>query len=342
MLLGARLAALGIGLLTVASAASALAEGASLDEASKEQNLAAQKAFEAADVLYDAKHFAEALAAFRASHDVVKSPNTRLMIARSLRELGRLGEAYTEAKATLAGAERVSGRHPRYRETAQAARDDLKGLEPRVGFLKVDLEKVADAKSLSVTIGERSFDATALGDPVAVTPGKTPIVVTAGEKTFRRDVSVAAGSTQTVSVDFAARRPMDSGGAADPIPPEPAPQTAENAVRLGSDSSMRTWAYVAGGAGVAGLLTFGVFGLLNNSSYSSLEDDCPNGRCPPGHNDDIDAGRRYQLIANVGLGVGIVGVAAGTTLFLLGSTQSEQPQTALRIAPGAVSVESRF
>jgi hypothetical protein len=340
MLLGARLAALGIGLMTVTSAANALAEAASLDEASKEQNLAAQKAFEAADVLYDAKHFAEALTAFRASHDVVKSPNTRLMIARSLRELGRLGEAYTEAKATLAEAEAVSERHPRYAETARAAREDLKGLEARVGFLEIDLAKVGDAEGLSAKIGERSFDAAALGDPVAVTPGKTPIVVTAGEKTFRREVSVAAGSTQTVSVDFAPRQSRDSGEAAEPTPPEPAPLPP--AVHLGPDSSMRTWAYVAGGAGVAGLLTFGVFGLLNNSSYSSLEDDCPSGRCPPGRNDDIDAGRRYQLIANIGLGVGIVGVAAGTTLFLLGSKQSERPQTALRIAPGAVSVESRF
>src|SRR5687767_13364997 len=166
MQLGARLAALGIGLMTVTSAAVALAEGASVDAASKEQSVAAQKAFEAADVLYDAKHFAEALTAFRASHDVVKSPNTRLMIARSLRELGRLGEAYTEAKAALTEAEEVSQRHPRYAETARAAREDLKALEARVGFLKIDLAKVSDAEGLSAKIGERSFDAATLGDPI--------------------------------------------------------------------------------------------------------------------------------------------------------------------------------
>jgi hypothetical protein len=342
MQLGARLAALGIGLMTVASAAVALAEGASVDAASKEQTVAAQKAFEAADVLYDAKHFTEALAAFRASHDVVKSPNTRLMIARSLRELGRLGEAYSEAKAALVEAEEVSQRHPRYTETAKAAREDLKALEARVGFVKVDLTKVADTEDLSAKIGERSFDAATLGDAIAVTPGATPIVVTAGDKKYHRDLSVAAGSTQTVSVDFAPAGSMDSDEAAEPKAAEPPPEAPGVVARVGPDSSMRTWAYVAGGIGAAGLVTFGVFGLLNNSSYSSLDDECPSGRCPPGRNDDIEAGRRYQLIANVGLGVGIVGVAAGTTLFLLGSKSSEQPQTALRIAPGAVSVESRF
>jgi hypothetical protein len=342
MQLGVRSAALGICLLAITWAADTRAEGASLDEASKEQNVAAQKAFEAADVLYDAKHYTEALAAFRASHGVVRSPNTRLMIARSLRELGRLGEAYAEAKAALAEAEAVSERHPRYAETARAAREDLRGLEPRVGFVKVDLAKAAD-DGLTAKIGERSFEVAALSESIAVTPGKTTVVVTAtGPKEFRRDVAVEAGATQTVIVDFAAPRSTDSGKDPEPSPPEPPPKTAEGTASAAPDNSMRTWAYVAGAAGAAGLVTFGVFGLLNNSSYSSLEDDCPGGRCPPGRNDDIDAGRRHQLIANVGLGVGIVGLAAGTTLFVLSSRSSEQPQTALRVTPGAVSFERRF
>jgi hypothetical protein len=342
MQLGVRSAALGIGLLAITWAVDTRAEGASLDEASKEQNVAAQKAFEAADVLYDAKHFPEALAAFRASHDVVRSPNTRLMIARSLRELGRLGEAYAEAKAALAEAEAVSERHPRYAETARAAREDLRALEARVGFVKFDLTKASE-EGLTAKIGDKSYEPAALREPIAVTPGKTTIVVNAaGPKELRREVVVEAGATQTVSVDFAAPRSMDSGKDPEPSPPEPPPKPAESTVSVGPDTSMRTWAYVAGAAGAAGLVTFGVFGLLNNSSYSSLEDDCPGGRCPPGRNGDIDAGRRYQLIANVGLGVGVVGLAAGTTLFVLSSKSSEQPQTSLRIAPGAVSFERRF
>jgi hypothetical protein len=330
--LGVLLAALGMGLLTTTWAPHSRAVGASLDEATKEQSLAAQKAFEAADVEYDAKHFAEALAGYRASYDVVKSPNTRLMIARSLRELGRLGEAYAEAKATLAEAEAVSVRLPRYAETAQAARANLNALATSVGFVKLDLDK-SSHEGLIVKIGDRSFDSTALDEPIAVTAGKTTIVVTAaGQKKYRREVTVEPGATQTVRVAFEGE-PLRSGQATKPD---------ENTVGIGPDTSMRTWAYVAGGAGAAGLLTFGVFGLLSNSSYSSLEDDCPNGRCPPGRNDEIDSGRRYQLIANVGLGVGIVGVAAGTTLFLLSSKEPEQAQTALRITRGTVSIERRF
>jgi len=257
-----------------------------------------------------------------------------------LRELGRLGEAYSEAKATVQEAEAVSQDHPRYAETVRAAREDLKGLEARVGFVKIELaDSVADGTA--VKVGERSLDPLALSDPIAVTPGKTTVLVTApGPKEFRREIVVDAGATQTLTVSFEKAQSMDMTAAEEPKP-EPPPRP-EPTIHVGPDSSMRTWAYVAGGVGAVGLATFGVFGLLNNSSFSTLEDDCPNGRCPPGRNDDIDAGRRYQLLANVGLGVGIAGIAAGTTLFILSAPSSEAPRTALRVAPGAVSLEGRF
>ena len=167
---------------------------------------------------------------------------------------------------------------------------------------------------------------------------------TPGRSEYRRDIVVEAGSTQTLTIDSKPPRSMDSAVGSEPEPPKPAPKPTQSAVRVGPESSMRTWAYVAGGVGAVGLVTFGVFGLMHNSSYSTLEDDCPNGRCPPGRNDDIEAGRRYQLIANVGLGVGIVGIGAGATLFVLSAKKptGEQARTAVRFTPGAVSVEGRF
>jgi hypothetical protein len=75
---------------------SAGAAGVPVDQASNDQLRAAQKTFRVADDLYDAKRFEEALTADRASYDIVASPNSRLMIARSLRELGRLEQAYHE------------------------------------------------------------------------------------------------------------------------------------------------------------------------------------------------------------------------------------------------------
>jgi hypothetical protein len=68
---------------------------------------------------------------------------------------------------------------------------------------------------------------------------------------------------------------------------------------------------------VAGLVMFTVAGIMSRSTYSELEDSCGSGPCPADRQDDIDAGQTQQTLANVGLAVGIVGVGAGVTLFLL-------------------------
>ncbi len=347
MQLGAKLAALSFVLIAFTRTATSWAEGATLDEATKDQTLAAQKTFEAADVLYDSKHYAEALAAYRTSYNVVKSPNARLMIARSLRELGRLGEAYAEITAAVADAEAAAQKHPRYAETAKAANEDLTALKPRVGFVKLDLGSKAKS-GVTVKIGERSFGALDANEAIPVTPGATTVVVSApGEAELRREVNVEAGATQTVAFESEkGGTSLDSGGKSDESLAEEPKKPAQQTVELGPNTSMRTWAYVAGGVGAAGLLTFGVFGALNNSRYNELDEQCPNGACPPGRTDDIDGGRRYQLLANIGLGVGIVGLGTGVTLFVLSgggkAPVQEARGTTLRVAPGSVSLQGRF
>jgi hypothetical protein len=109
---------------------------------------------------------------------------------------------------------------------------------------------------------------------------------------------------------------------------------------------LRTWAYVAGGVGVAGLATFGIFGAMSNSAYNSLDSSCPNHACPPGKQSDVDAGKRDQTIANVGLVVGVVGLGAGVTLFIVSGhgKQEKAGSEAMRVAvgPGSVGVDGRF
>ncbi|MGC4065525.1 MAG: hypothetical protein QM784_12945 [Polyangiaceae bacterium] len=91
-----------------------------------EQRKAAQKMFEAGDALYEAGRFEEAAEAFRQSHSLVKSPNSRLMLARSLRELGKTEEACVEYRGTKDDASQSGGRYP---EALQAATAELSALE---------------------------------------------------------------------------------------------------------------------------------------------------------------------------------------------------------------------
>jgi hypothetical protein len=79
------------------------AEGVPVEQATKEQKEAAQTAYLAGREAYDGRQFVDALAAFRESYGVVASPNTHLMIAHTLRELGRnAGLAGWCAQATAA------------------------------------------------------------------------------------------------------------------------------------------------------------------------------------------------------------------------------------------------
>ena len=55
-----------------------------------------------------------------------------------------------------------------------------------------------------------------------------------------------------------------------------------------------------------GLATFGIFGSMSSSKYSDLQDACPNNQCDLSLSGDIDDGKLYQTVANIGLGVGVL------------------------------------
>lgn len=71
-------------------------------------------------------------------------------------------------------------------------------------------------------------------------------------------------------------------------------------------------AYSAGGAGLALFTTFGALTLTENSS---LADGC--GATRACSEDDLSSLRTYGILADVGMGIGIAGAAAGTVLLIL-------------------------
>ena len=108
-------------------------------------------------------------------------------------------------------------------------------------------------------------------------------------------------------------------------------------------TGLRTASYVAAGVGAAGLAGFGIFALMSRSTYRDLEADCPSGDCPPDRQSDIDAGQRYQLFANIGLGVAAAGLTTGVVLFVLSRpSEKPSPSVALYAEPGRLVVEGEF
>jgi hypothetical protein len=312
------------------SAAPARAKGS--HSAESDQRAGAQKTFEAGSKLFDSRHYEEALAAFRASYQIVASPNSRLMMARCLRELGRNAEAYREYDAVTADAARGGDR---YRSSGEAAAEERDELTPKIALLTVHVEGAQPGTT--VKVGDVTLADAEIGVPVALEPAAVVVIAESADgASARSNVTLAAGATSEVALrptkPVEAKPPPPSIVVApSPVPAPPPPST----------SPLRTWSYVAGGVGAAGFVAFAVFGAMTSSRYSSLQKACPQNHCGPEQQSDIDAGKTYQTIANVGLGVGIAGLATGVTLFVLSSGHKDE-DVHLAFGFGNARVSGRF
>jgi hypothetical protein len=103
-----------------------------------------------------------------------------------------------------------------------------------------------------------------------------------------------------------------------------------------------------GGVGAAALLTGGVFGVLALRSNSDAQELCPSHQgCSSEALDAADRRDQQAMIANVGVGVGVVGLGVATWMLLTGGHRSkpraEVPALTLTASggPGEVVVWTR-
>jgi len=283
----------------------------------------AQSLFKKGNSLYEAKKYNHALEQFRASYAAVPSPNSRLYIARTLERMGELRDAYLEFEGVIEEASARAATEPRYaktQETATAERDDLAG---KIALVTVTVAHPDVASSLQ--IGGKDVPRARWGKPFPAAPGPVEVVVasTTGAP-VRESLTLAAGDKRELTLDpQPAGTGPEGGGPIEVSTPSP---------RAG----LRPYAYVAGGVGLAGLGLFTVAGLMASNTYSDLSSSC-SGPCPPDRQDDVDAGKTQQTLANIGLIVGGVGLVAGATLFVLsvtGGSSDEQGTTSSQIVIG--------
>jgi hypothetical protein len=324
---------------TLAAPAIALAAGVSPVDATAEQRKEATGHFAAGKQALAVGNLEKAIDELRASLAVVDSPNARLELARALRDSGKPADAWLEYGRAAEIAKQLAPKEERYAKTAEAALNERVDVEGKVAFVAVTVANAPDGAVMKV--GGRVVAPEEWKAPLAVSPGNVELVLTdsAGNEIARRTASTSIGQTTPVSLDAAPAAPPPPekatadvsdddkpGGASPPPPPEtPASQPSD-------PTKWRPLAYFAGGVGVAGLASFTVFGLLSNSTYNDLQKTCPNG-CPPGKHSEIDNGITQQNVANVSLAVGLVGLAAGTTVLLLSLPARSSVKASLVVAP---------
>jgi hypothetical protein len=329
-------AARAIALAWLFASSSVSATGATIDAATPEQQTAASDKYRAGMQLFQEEKFADALEAFKVSYDSVASPNSHLMIVRTLAKMGKPAAAYAEIDSVIKEAEKATEKSDKYKKTLDAARSERDDLKTKVGFVVVNVQA-------SVSVAGRELDAAELGRRVAVDPGSVDVLLKlpSGEEE-KRQVAVQPGRESKVEIaPPAVTRATPVAAAPASCPPPPPPAAGPNGI------DQRTLALVVGGIGVAGFATFAIFGILDNGKYNDVKDACPTGVCSRALSDDAETGRTYQTIANVGLGVGIAGVVSSVVLFATAPSHTREqvastttPTVALGL--GSVSVKGRF
>jgi hypothetical protein len=307
--------------------------------ASAQDNTAfAQQRFTRGAGLYEQRSYAPALDEFRASLALYGSPNTRLYVARCLRELGRLDEALPEFERAMREAGDRASTDPRYAATRDAAQTEMLAIAPRVGRLTLT---IPDAPAgVVVRVNDREIPREALGVAFPVMPGALRIVVESVEhETETRETEVAAGREVTVGVVLRRRARAVEGQTELQRPVVPVtPATPSRGVS-------RNLAWVGFGIGAAGLIGFAAFGAAAGGTFSDLQTRCGNAPCPPSEQGTVNQGRTFTTAANVSLGVGIAGVVAGVVLLIVGRGPSASPPTprvSLQVAPDSLGLAGVF
>lgn len=326
-----------VGLATVGLApGSARADGAAVGAANEGEKARAQDLYKSGAMSFEFRRWEEALGKFRASYAVVRSPNTHLMISRSLIELGQKLEAYNELLVTEAEAKQAGDR---YADAARKASDLRATMSGTVAVLTVEVTGGEDP-AVTVMVGGADWPRSRWGQPLAMKAGELEVIGRYhGAERRREKVTLALGANQTVKLDLGVAPDVAS-----PPPVAPTRPPVEDE-RKGDGSPLIPLAAISAGIGAGGLAIFTVFGLMNQSTYETLEKRCSNG-CGPSDQDEVDEGKTQQTVANIGLIVGAVGLAAaGTLVIVVLATDDGPPDTAsarLRVGPSGASFDGTF
>ena len=192
----------------------------------------------------------------------------------------------------------------------------------------------------TVSIDDQVVGTTPLASPVLVSAGSRRITASfQGRETVERRVPVGGGDALTVRLDFP---PVSAPSAPSPHAP------TRTAAQTTSPNYLP--AYVGWVVGAAGVAVGSIFGAMALDDKSTLDRSCTAaGACPANSQHPIDVLSRDSTLSTVGFGLGLVGLATGTVLWLTArgaapSGDARPPGAALvdtparlRIGPGFVA-----
>ena len=275
----------------------------------------------------EAKDYATAADRFKRADALYHAPTLSVGLARAYVGLGKYVEAAETYNRVIREKVPDDASDP-YKAAVEDARREIEGLHAKIGWATIRVEGPKEPK---VMLDETEVNVASLGVKRAVNPGSHVVRATAdGFKPGEQSFTIQAGSTQDVVLTLEA----------DP----------DAEVSTGGDTTndtLRLVGFVAIGVGAAGLIVGGVTGGLAMGKHSELEDNCPNGACPPDQQDNLDSFHTLGTVSTIGFIAGGVIAAAGIVLVVVGSlgASEEGADTArltAEIGPGHIGAKLRF
>jgi hypothetical protein len=212
----------------------------------------------------------------------------------------------------------------RHRDRASTAEAQVKKLKPTVPQLTVTLPANAP-KDSTVKRDGIVLKSVSLGTPLPVDPGEHVIVTQVpGGPEHEQKLSIATGESKQVVVEI--ELPKDAAAA--PPGPTAAPTASPppGAPKAPPASGMRTWAYVAGGIGLAGIVVGSVTGIMSMGKKKTVDDNCDGTVCNQTGLSASDDGRMLGNVSTVGFAVGAAGLVTGIVLLI--TSPSPKKETA--------------
>lgn len=263
---------------------------------------AAQLLFDEAAKLLERGLFEEACAKFQASQALDPKGGTLLNLAQCRERQGRIATAWT----LFAEARNLAAKDGR-QDRVTFAEQRMRALEPTLPRVRVTVADRSGREAPSVRLDGAPLAQAAWNVALPMDPGEHELEATRRDgPPFTARFTVAVGQKIDVAVpadDAAVVRERPDAGAA----PPPA-------------SARAPWLGLGiAGAGGAALAVGTVFGVEALGRRGEAEDLCAQGRCAEGR-EVRDRGVREAWVANVGITVGVVALAAGLYLVLRGDS----------------------
>jgi len=316
-------------------AALALGGPAAAQQPSASDKETARALMDTGDEKMDARDFPAALKAYQAADSMMHLPMTGIAVARAQAAAGQLLEARETALAVsrLPVQPGETQAYVRARAEATALAEKLVG---RIASVQVVLDH--PPADVAISVDGTGLVPAAATLPRKVNPGTHVIVASApGFQPARAEVNAAEGAALLVPLSLvpgSGARPGPTAPTTTPTPPAPAARHLSPLVYLGF------------GVGGAGIFTAAITGAISLQKTSALKRKCPHGTCPSDQHDALASANTLANVADVGIALGVAGVAVGVVGVILSRGRDRAPAPAASIeplvGPGAVGVRGAF